>query len=65
MTVDIAAPGKGEAPQMICVASSTWVWPTERTSIVDAYPDFGDWGQNYASNQTWYLNPSSENVYSK
>ncbi|MBQ8607382.1 MAG: DUF4842 domain-containing protein [Bacteroidaceae bacterium] len=65
VTVDIAAPGKGEAPQMICVASSTWVWPTERTSIVDAYPDFGDWGQNYASNQTWYLNPSSENGYSK
>lgn len=65
VTVDIAAPGKGEAPQMICVASSTWAWPTERTSIMKAYPDFGDWGQNYATNQTWYLNPSSENTYSK
>lgn len=30
------------APQMICILGD-WEWPTERTMISDAYPDFNNW----------------------
>lgn len=50
-TTEIKAPYNGEAPQMMCLPS-TWKWPTERTRIDTAYPDFGKWGKNY-SNSTW------------
>lgn len=54
-TVSIAAPGKGEAPQMICVDNSdNWAWPTERTRIDEAYSGFGEWGSNYATSTDWY-----------
>ena len=38
----VAAPGAGEAPQMICVPGS-WKWPKERINIKEAYPDFERW----------------------
>jgi hypothetical protein len=44
-TVKVTAPGEGEAPQMICVPAA-WAWPTERTSIKLAYPDFDKWVAN-------------------
>lgn len=53
---EITAPGQGEAPQMICVPG-TWQWPVERTSISVAYPDFGEWGANYGTNNDWCNNP--------
>lgn len=56
-TVRITAPGQGTAPQMICVPGE-WAWPTERTNISDAYPAFGEWGANYATNKDWYKNPN-------
>lgn len=56
-TVNITAPGQGAAPQMICVPGE-WTWPTERTNISDAYPAFGEWGANYATNKDWYKNPN-------
>lgn len=59
-TVDITAPGQGEAPQMICVGAP-WAWPKETVSIVKAYPDFGEWGANYA-NDGWTSYKVAENV---
>lgn len=53
--VTINAPQNGIAPQMICIDNSTnWAWPTERTNISEAYPDFGEWGTNYNTNPDWY-----------
>lgn len=53
--VTINAPQNGTAPQMICIDNSTnWAWPTERTNISEAYPDFGEWGANYNTNPEWY-----------
>lgn len=57
---DIAAPGKGESPQMICVPAG-WKWPKERVRIDQAYPKFGEWGQNYTSTE-WYTEPVSGQV---
>ena len=56
----IEAPGRGEAPQMICVPAG-WKWPMERVRIDQAYPKFGEWGSNYASTE-WYNEPVSGQV---
>lgn len=53
-TSEVIAPENGKAPQMICVPGD-WKWPTERTNISTAYPDFGAWGKNY-ENKTWISN---------
>lgn len=53
----ITSPGKGEAPQMICVPGE-WAWPTERTNITAAYPGFGEWGANYNSSKDWWQSPT-------
>ena len=47
----IATPGDNPAPQIL-ILPSNWLWPTERTSIVLAYPGFGEWGKNY-TNSDW------------
>ena len=44
-TLKVTAPGEGDAPQMICVPAA-WAWPTERTSINSAYPQFSTWVTN-------------------
>lgn len=41
-TVEVSAPTKGSAPQMIIVPAA-WEWPIERTKIEDAYPGFINW----------------------
>ena len=56
-TATITAPGKGKAPQMICVPGD-WQWPTERTSIVSAYKGFGEWGANYGTSKDWWQKPT-------
>ena len=56
----ITAPTSGKAPQMICVPA-TWAWPTERTKIQDAYPDFANWSAN-SNNIEWYNNAVSDKV---
>ena len=56
----ITAPTSGKAPQMICVPA-TWAWPTERTKIQDAYPDFANWSAN-SNNIEWYNNAVSGKV---
>lgn len=52
----VEAPGKGKAPQMICVPVG-WLWPLETCNIAKAYPKFGDYGANYGSNNDWYNAP--------
>ncbi len=47
----ISSPEKGSAPQMIIVPD-TWQWPSERTSILDAYPNFTDWSSD-KTNTDW------------
>lgn len=59
-TTEVKAPENGKAPQMICVPD-TWKWPTERTNISKAYPDFGTWGGNY-TNTEWIKNYEDEKV---
>ena len=56
----IKAPSTGAAPQMFCVPS-TWAWPTERTKIQDAYPDFANWSAD-SNNIEWYNNATAGKV---
>lgn len=56
----VTSPGKGDAPQMICVPAG-WKWPKEFVRIDVAYPDFGKWGANYTSSE-WYNNPVKDQV---
>ena len=56
----ITAPSAGAAPQMFCVPS-TWAWPTERTKIQDAYPDFANWSAD-SNNIEWYNNATAGKV---
>lgn len=56
----ISAPTTGAAPQMICVPDS-WAWPTERTKVQDAYPDFANWSAN-SNNIEWYKNANASLV---
>lgn len=49
--VTTPVPGEDDAPQIL-VLSENWLWPTERTRINTAYPQFGEWGENY-TNTTW------------
>ena len=50
---EVGTPGasNGAAPQML-ILNPDWLWPVERTSIVLAYPGFGEWGKNY-TNSDW------------
>ena len=34
-----------------------WQWPTERTCIKDAYPDFNTWAADRTKAKDWYRNP--------
>lgn len=56
----IKAPSAGAAPQMFCVPS-TWAWPTERTKIQDAYPNFANWSAD-SNNIEWYNNATTGKV---
>lgn len=54
------------APQMLLISDGdgSWEWPTERTKISDAYPDFNDWISNI-SNSEWMKNPTEGKVTKK
>ena len=56
----ITAPGQGEAPQMICVPG-TWEWTKERSRIDWAYPNFGEWAENYPQ-RTWLETKNSDYI---
>ena len=42
----------GLAPQMMCLPYG-WQWPLERVKMVEAYPQFGEWGTGYLNNTQW------------
>lgn len=50
--VNFPDPEGSEAPQAVLVAEPTWKWPTERTRIDVAYPNFKYWVSDRAAN--WY-----------
>lgn len=54
------------APQMLLISDGdgTWQWPTERTKISNAYPDFNKWVTNPASTG-WTNNPDESQVTKK
>ena len=56
----ITTPGNNPAPQIL-ILPENWLWPTERTRIDTAYPDFGIWGENYTETN-WVNNVVKENV---
>ena len=56
----ITAPSTGTAPQIFCVPGS-WAWPTERTPIQEAYPQFSNWSAN-TNNIEWYKSPIASKV---
>lgn len=50
----------GRVPMVIVVSGNSegkWFWPTERSNITAAYPDFGAWGANAGTNKDWYKYP--------
>ena len=57
----VSFPRAGQVPQAICVAGN-WAWPTERTSIADAYSAFTNWATNQSNNSDWYKTPNSGKV---
>ena len=58
--VTIRKPGDDAAPQIL-VLTKDWLWPTERTRINTAYPQFGEWGKNY-TNSDWVNTREYSNV---
>ena len=53
-----AAGVKGAAPQALIIPNQ-WAWPTERTNITEAYPDFATWVKD-VTNSEWYTNPTDK-----
>lgn len=52
-SIVVKAPTAGKAPQMILVPGE-WKWPTERTGIAVAYPNFANWSAD--ANSTDWVN---------
>lgn len=53
------------APQMFVIpdegpSSGTWRWPSERTHILTAYPNFQGWAENHNSNQDWHKDTANQ-----
>ena len=44
------------------VVPGKWKWPTERTSIKDAYPDFNTWAQDRTKAKDWYKRPNESKI---
>ena len=40
-----------------------WVWPKERTSITDAYPEITNWLQNDPDDMSFIANPDEDQLY--
>jgi hypothetical protein len=47
---------KGQDPHGIVVPGK-WQWPTERTCIKDAYPEFNTWAADHTKARDWYKHP--------
>ena len=44
------------------VIPGKWQWPTERTRINVAYPQFSIWASDHTKAKDWYKNPDSDSV---
>jgi hypothetical protein len=44
------------------VIPGKWQWPTERTRINVAYPQFNTWASDHTKAKDWYKNPDSDYV---
>jgi LruC domain-containing protein len=53
----------GQYPTGIVIPYN-WSWPTERTSICDAYKQFKAWAEDvsHSTNPDWYKNPERKLV---
>jgi hypothetical protein len=58
--VKTPGPGNNAAPQIL-ILPKDWLWPTERTRINTAYPQFVGWSDNY-TNTTWVNEYVGSNV---
>ena len=54
---------KGQDPHGIAIPGK-WQWPTEKTCVKDAYPDFTAWAQDVTKAEVWnwYKNPMTGKV---
>lgn len=57
---------KGQDPHGIAIPSK-WQWPTEKTCITTAYPQFADWAHDIAdpTSKNWYMYPNAGEVVGK
>lgn len=71
----VAAPGQGDAPQMICLPATyelgewtyEWAWSKELQTMADgqgngSYPRFAGWVNDHATNVDWYKYPNDNPV---
>lgn len=63
-SVTITGPLTGEAPQRLCVPGE-WKYPSESSSIIKAYPDFGTWSGDLTQMEGWHLNGNPQYIYNK
>ena len=55
---------KGQDPHGIVIPGK-WQWPTERTCIKDAYPEFITWSADHTKALDWYKHPVAAKVVSR
>lgn len=55
----------GNVPYALQVTGTDWQWPTETTTITDAYSNFASWARNALENSDWYKTGTITNVYTK
>lgn len=71
----VAAPGQGDAPQMICLPATyelgewtyEWAWSKELQTMADgqgngSYPRFAGWVNDHNTNVDWYKYPNDNPV---
>ena len=44
------------------VIPGKWQWPTERTSVKEAYPEFTTWASDRTKAKDWYKHPATGKV---
>ena len=62
----ISIPRKGQDPHGVVIPSK-WQWPTETTSITNAYPQFAAWAHDIKNPtyKNWYMSPEAGKVVNK
>lgn len=62
----ISIPKKGQDPHGVAIPSK-WQWPTETTSITNAYPQFAAWAHDIKNPtyKNWYMSPEAGKVVNK